>query len=165
MDQLKTDVPNLRRICKSTANLQRLRTHLVGVIAHSGLYPMGKALFGYFDLFQWPHDSNLTMNIILFILGTLNTEIKGNFLPVGHTHEDIDALFGLFSKHLLLQDVYTFDGLCESFEDCTTKPRPRSTKPQKMFDTQLYYMIQPDDQRRVNFLKWSGLSQGAGFAP
>ena len=58
-----------------TANLQRLRTHLVGVIAHSGLYPMGKALFGYFDLFQWPHDSNLTMNIILFILGTLNTEV------------------------------------------------------------------------------------------
>jgi hypothetical protein len=75
MDQSKTDVPNLRRICKSTANLQRLRTHLVGVIAHSGLYPMGKALFGYFDLFQWPHDSNLTMNIILFILGTLNTEV------------------------------------------------------------------------------------------
>ena len=76
MDQSKTDVPNLRRICKSTANLQRLRTHLVGVIAHSGLYPMGKALFGYFNLFQWPHDSNLTMNIILFILhGTLNTEV------------------------------------------------------------------------------------------
>ncbi|CAB4023645.1 Hypothetical predicted protein [Paramuricea clavata] len=61
-------------------------------------------------------------------------KIKENFLPVGHTHEDIDALFGLFSKHLRLQDVYTFDVLCESFEDCTTKPRPRSTKPQKMFD-------------------------------
>ena len=23
-----------------------------------------------------------------------------NFLPVGHTHEDIDAFFGVYSKHL-----------------------------------------------------------------
>ena len=30
---------------------------------------------------------------------------KGNFLPVGHTHEGIDALFGMSSKHLRLQDV------------------------------------------------------------
>ena len=37
-------------------------------------------------------------------------QIKGNFLPVGHTHEDIDALFGYFSKYLKLQDVYTVDG-------------------------------------------------------
>jgi hypothetical protein len=35
---------------------------------------------------------------------------KGNFLPVGQTHEDIDALFGCFSKDLKLQDIYTVDG-------------------------------------------------------
>ena len=68
MDQSKTDVPNLQRICKSTANLQKLRTHLVGVIMHSGLCPMGKLFIGSFDLFQWKHDSNLTMNILLVIL-------------------------------------------------------------------------------------------------
>ena len=72
MDQSKTDVPNLRRICKSTANLQKLRTHLVGVIMHSGLCPMGKLFIGSFDLFQWKHDSNLTMNILLVILQLFN---------------------------------------------------------------------------------------------
>ena len=33
-----------------------------------------------------------------------------NFLPVGHTHEDIDAFFGVFSKHLDKLDVYSMDG-------------------------------------------------------
>ena len=72
MDQSKTDVPNLRRICKTTANLQKLRTHLVGTILHSGLCPLGKSYFGFFDLFQWPHDSNLTMNVIISVLKLIN---------------------------------------------------------------------------------------------
>ena len=72
MDQSKTDVPNPTRIFKSIANLQKLRTHLVGVIAHSGLCPMGKNFFGSFDLFQWKHDSNLTMNILASILEIFN---------------------------------------------------------------------------------------------
>ena len=33
-----------------------------------------------------------------------------NFLPVGHTHEDIDAFFGVFSKFLEKLDVYTIEG-------------------------------------------------------
>ena len=73
MDQSKTDVPNLRRVCKSTANLQRLRKHLVGVIMHCGLCPIGKAFFGFFDLFEWKHDSNLTINIILSVLQIFNS--------------------------------------------------------------------------------------------
>lgn len=72
MDQSKTDIPNERRICNSTANLQRLRTHLVGAIVHSGLCPMGKTYFGYFGLSQWKHDSNLTSNILLKLLETFN---------------------------------------------------------------------------------------------
>ena len=72
MDQSKTDVPNLRRISKSTANLQKLRTHLVGVITHSGLCPFGKQYFGLFDVFQWKHDSNLTTNILLLVLSLFN---------------------------------------------------------------------------------------------
>ena len=72
MDQSKTDVPNVRRISKSTANLQRLRTHLTGAIVHSGLNPTGKSYFGFFDIFQWKHDSNLTMNIILKVLEIFN---------------------------------------------------------------------------------------------
>ena len=72
MDQSKTNVPNLRRISKSTANLQRLRNHLVGAIIHSGLCPMGKAYFGFFDMYQYKHDSNLTMNILCVLLEVFN---------------------------------------------------------------------------------------------
>ena len=38
-------------------------------------------------------------------------QVRLNFLPVGHTHEDIDAFFGVFSKHLKLTDVYTTEGV------------------------------------------------------
>ena len=37
-------------------------------------------------------------------------QIRLNFLPVGHTHEDIDAFFGVYSKHLAQMDVYTIEG-------------------------------------------------------
>ena len=33
-DQSKTDIPNVHRICKSTANLQKLHTHLTRAIVH-----------------------------------------------------------------------------------------------------------------------------------
>jgi hypothetical protein len=39
---------------------------------HSGLCPMGKAFHGIFDLFQWKHDSNLTMNILVILLALFN---------------------------------------------------------------------------------------------
>ena len=37
-------------------------------------------------------------------------QIQLNFLPVGHTHEDIDAFFGVYSKQLAQMDVYTIEG-------------------------------------------------------
>ena len=56
MDRSKTDTPNVRRVAKSTANLQKLCTHITGAIIHSGLCQMGKQYFGFFDIFQWKHD-------------------------------------------------------------------------------------------------------------
>ncbi|XP_068669901.1 uncharacterized protein [Montipora foliosa] len=45
-------------------------------------------------------------------------KIRLNFLPVGHTHEDIDAFFGVYSKHLTQMDVYTVEGLLEAMKNC-----------------------------------------------
>jgi hypothetical protein len=39
-----------------------LKTHLIGVLNH------GREAVGYFDLMQWPHDSNRTINIVMRVL-------------------------------------------------------------------------------------------------
>ena len=49
-------------------------------------------------------------------------EIYINFLIVGHTHEDIDALFGRWSTKLKTNDYPTLPRLMKSFMDCETQP-------------------------------------------
>lgn len=62
MDQNKTNVPHSKRIEKSASSLWQLRTHLTGVLVH------GHCGAAYFDLHQWPHDPNLTMNVLLQVI-------------------------------------------------------------------------------------------------
>ena len=59
MDQSAT---NLKKIIKSSVNLWHLRTHFTGAIVH------GKGSSGYLDFLQYPHDPNLTINMLLRIL-------------------------------------------------------------------------------------------------
>ena len=59
MDQMKLTVPQLLHVMKSYSSAWRLKTHLTGVLNH------GRETIGYFDLHQWPHDSNLTINVLL----------------------------------------------------------------------------------------------------
>ena len=49
-------------------------------------------------------------------------EIYVNFLIVGHTHEDIDALFGRWSNKLRTNDYPTLPRLMKSFMDCESHP-------------------------------------------
>ena len=74
MDQAKTNLPNTKLISKSTSSLWRLRTHVTGVILHS----TRKIIHTYIDLIQYPHDSNLTITVIV---RSLVEFIKSNFLP------------------------------------------------------------------------------------
>jgi len=62
MDQSATNLPHLKKISKSTVNLWHLRTHLTGIIVH------GCGSEGFLDFLQYPHDPNLTINILLKIL-------------------------------------------------------------------------------------------------
>lgn len=156
MDQSKASLPHLKKVNKSAANLWRLRTHITGVIVH------GHGSEGYVDFLQWPHDPNLTIDVLLRVLkeylpqiaksgglpaklylqldncvrenknkfvltflallveqgvfqevsynkaywiyikigchnNLLFVRIELGFLMVGHTHEDVDALFGHIS--------------------------------------------------------------------
>ena len=62
MDQSKTDLPHLIRKNKTACNMWVLRTHITGALIH------GRRSYAFVDVHMWPHDSNLTMNILLSIL-------------------------------------------------------------------------------------------------
>lgn len=67
MDQAKTNLPHLIRESKSSSGLWNLRTHVTGSLFHTKS-PHGKLAFSFIDLIQWPHDSNLTITILVKVL-------------------------------------------------------------------------------------------------
>ena len=52
------------------------------------------------------------MNIFLIVLVLyhVDTQIRVNFLPVGHTHEDVDQFFSKVSTHLHRVGAETITG-------------------------------------------------------
>jgi hypothetical protein len=76
MDQQKSAVPLLAKESKSVQGLWRLRTHITGAIVHTAS-PHGRKVYAYVDYLQWPHDSNLTINILEDIL----SKWSGSTLP------------------------------------------------------------------------------------
>lgn len=59
MDQDKTDIPHIISKPKSMAGAMTLETHVTGVRAH------GRCTVMAIDCGQFPHDSNLTIEILL----------------------------------------------------------------------------------------------------
>lgn len=74
MDQAKTNVTLICQQTKSTQNLWRVRTHLTGALVHTKA-EKGKMAFDYFDPLQWPHDSNLTISVLLAILQQVQSKL------------------------------------------------------------------------------------------
>ena len=65
MDNSKAHIPRERRLAKSCQSVVKLPpTHLVGAIAHSDLTVHRKRIFSCFDLFQYPHDPNLLLQVL-----------------------------------------------------------------------------------------------------
>ena len=59
-DQHTTNVLSVRLITKAMSALRTVWTHLVGSIIHNE-----KEIYGSFDYYQYPHDSNFTMTFLL----------------------------------------------------------------------------------------------------
>ena len=59
MDQSKLLIPSLLHVAKSYSGAWKLRTHLAGFLNH------GREILAFLDVFQWPYDSNYTMNVLL----------------------------------------------------------------------------------------------------
>jgi len=77
MDQAKTNLPNTKFIAKSTSGLWRLRTHITAAIVHTRA-PCGKLAYAFIDMLQYPHDSNMTITVLMNVLIEFQ---KGHQLP------------------------------------------------------------------------------------
>ena len=62
MDQKATSIPRFYRQSKSTSAAWKLQSHITGAMVH------GRGNHLYVDVKEYPHDSNLTGNILLNIL-------------------------------------------------------------------------------------------------
>ena len=67
MDQAKTNLPQTSLLAKSLSSLWKVRTHVTGVLLHTKSQH-GKIVYAFVDLLQYPHDSNLTITILLKVL-------------------------------------------------------------------------------------------------
>ena len=63
MDQSKTSIPHFARQSKQTSQMANIKTHLTGVLVHGV-----QDAWGFLDCDQWPHASNLTINVLINIL-------------------------------------------------------------------------------------------------
>ena len=74
VDQAKLLLPRLIVTAHAYASVRKLRTHLTGVLNH------GRQPKGYFDLLQFPHDANLTINILLLEIQSMGEDLPDTLL-------------------------------------------------------------------------------------
>ncbi|XP_061193023.1 uncharacterized protein LOC133201246 [Saccostrea echinata] len=84
MDQSKSNLPHfVGRTAKAVNSADQLKTHISGVIAHGQ-----NEFFTFLDIGQYPHDSNLTINIILQILFKIKDIMGGKLPPTFYLQAD-----------------------------------------------------------------------------
>ena len=99
MDQSASNLPHLKKISKSSVNLWHLRTHFTGAIVH------GKGSSGYLDFLQYPHDPNLTINVLL---RTLVDRFKRLYVQMDNcARENKNQMVFGFMDLLVEQDIFT----------------------------------------------------------
>lgn len=119
MDQNKTDVPSLLQETKSSCNLYRLRTHLSGAIVHTQS-PSGKLFYAFYDILQWPHESNLVLQVLSHILHDFIGRIPSNlYLQLDNTSRENKNRF-LLGFCALMVEKGLFKKVCSPFTYITT---------------------------------------------
>ena len=62
----------MTQVPKSVQGLHQLRTHISGALVHTRC-PSGKLAYAYIDMLQFPHDSNMTIHVLLSVLKEMET--------------------------------------------------------------------------------------------
>ncbi|XP_071958009.1 uncharacterized protein [Antedon mediterranea] len=101
MDQSKTDLPSFACESKETSKMWKLATHVTGVLVH------GRHGHCFIDLKQFPHDSNLTCNIILTVLSEIQPLPPVLYLQLDNSGKDNKNRF-VFALCALLVELKIF---------------------------------------------------------
>ena len=105
MDQNKLMLPNLQKSSKACADAYKLKTHLSLALDH-GCTPRA-----YVDLFQFPHDSNHTMNVLLRTLCQRDSLPECLYLQVDNCIRENKNQF-VFSLLAYLIEIEVFSKVC-----------------------------------------------------
>ena len=101
MDQAKLMLPKMNRLSKAYSDAYKLKTHLTGVLDH------GNNPYCVVDLFQWPHDSNLTMNVLLHVFNRRDVLPDILYLQMDNCYRENKNQFLISFLALLVQmDVF-----------------------------------------------------------
>ncbi|KAJ8299830.1 hypothetical protein KUTeg_022577 [Tegillarca granosa] len=142
MDQKKTQIPHLLYISSFIAGMWKLRTHLVGAIVH------GVGVYGFFDYYQYPHGSNLTIHVLLSILFMIRDSLpevfcvcyqQAMFFGCNMQEHQIDnykckiQFVWMFSVWLKTHSATTLPKLMNLWEQCFT-PKPTGILTENVYD-------------------------------
>ncbi len=98
---MKLTIPQLLHVMKSYSSAWRLKTHLTGILNH------GRETIGYFNLHQWPHDSNLTINVWLRALVRMDKMPDRLFLQMdNHWWENKNQYVIVFLAVLVYLNIF-----------------------------------------------------------
>jgi hypothetical protein len=98
---------------------------LVDTLLHIGLENLPDVIFLQVDNTVKDNKNYTVLAFEAYYIECLTgkTVITG-FLPVGHTHEDIDQLFSVIARHLKGKPIGSMESLTEAIENCMT-PAPK----------------------------------------
>lgn len=100
MDQAKLLLPCLVVSAYGYASARKLHTHVTGVLNH------GRQPEGYSDFFQFPHDANLTINILLFELESTGDDLRDTLQMDNCWRKDKIQFAFNFSAILVKHDIF-----------------------------------------------------------
>ena len=91
---------------RASSNLWVMKTHITGALVH------GRRSYAYVDLHLWPHDSNLTINVLLNVLFSQRKELSDVlYLQLDNCFREnknqyVFGFLALLVQHGIFKEVY-----------------------------------------------------------
>ena len=112
-DQSKHDLPHFKDQSKMSDEMAKVKMHLYGALVH------GRGAYAFTIPDHEKQGHNATIQAMLVEFGVFR-EVEVSFLPVGHTHEDIDQFFSRVSMYFRHHDVFSREEMSKAVRSAYT---------------------------------------------